>query len=82
VYQETQDAFGVVGYERGCYTVSGAGITTSVASTCKPNGLSAFDSNGSGGFSGLNGVAIPFAITSDSTATIGGVKYTRIVPIG
>lgn len=82
VFQETQDAGGVVGYERGCYTVNGAGFTTSLASTCKPNGLSAFDANGGGGFSGLNGASIPFAITSDSTATIGGVKYTRIVPIG
>lgn len=70
------------GFERGCYTVSGATFTTSLASSCKPNGLSAFDGNGTGGFSGKNGAPIPFAITSATTVTIGGVPYVRSTPGG
>ena len=82
LFQETQDALGAVGYERGCYTVAGSSFTTSLASTCRPNGLSALDFNGTNGFSGKNGAAITFAITSATTATIDGVQYVRISPIG
>ena len=71
-----------IGVERGCYTVAGSTFTTSVAVGCRPNALPALDQNGIGGFSGRNGAAIPFVITSQTTITIGGVLYDRIVPAG
>ena len=82
LFQETQNASGSLGYERGCYTVTGGSFTTSVAAGCQPNALPALDLNGSAGFSAFNGAAIPFVITSATTATIGGVQYVRIVPAG
>ena len=86
LYQETQGSSGANGYpigvERGCYTVAGSTFTTSVAVGCRPNALPALDQNGIGGFSGRNGAAIPFVITSQTTITIGGVLYDRIVPAG
>ena len=86
LYQEAQQGGGTnftpVGYERGCYTVNGAAFTTSLAAACRPNGFPALDGNGTAGFSGSNGAAIPFAITSATTVTIGGVQYNRILPAG
>jgi hypothetical protein len=86
LYQEAQQGGGTnftpVGYERGCYTVNGAAFTTSLAAACQPNGFPALDGNGTAGFSGSNGAAIPFTITSATTVTIGGVQYNRILPAG
>jgi hypothetical protein len=86
LFQETQQQGGSLsspaGYERGCYTVSGANFTVSLATTCRPNALPALDLNGVAGFSGSNGAPIPFVITSPTTATINGVKYIRTVPEG
>jgi len=86
LYQEAQQGGGTnftpVGYERGCYTVNGAAFTASLAVACQPNGFPALDGNGAAGFSGRNGAAIPFAITSATTVTIGGVEYNRILPAG
>jgi hypothetical protein len=62
--------------------VNGATFTTSLAATCRPNGFPALDGNGTAGFSGSNGAAIPFTITSETTVTIGGVQYQRILPAG
>lgn len=78
LYQETQP----IGYERGCYTVTGASFAVSLAASCTPNGLPALDQNGSQGFSGRNGAAIPFTIPSPTTITINGVLYNRIVAAG
>jgi hypothetical protein len=86
LHQEAQQSGGTnpspAGYERGCYTVNGATFTTSLALTCRPNGFPALDGNGTAGFSGRNGAAIPFTITSETTVTIGGVQYHRILPAG
>jgi hypothetical protein len=86
LYQEAQPnggaSFSPAGYERGCYTVNGAAFTASVASACRPDGFPALDLNGTAGFSGSNGAAIPFTITSPTTVTIGGVQYNRILPAG
>jgi len=86
LYQETQQSRGTNpmprGVERGCYTVTGSTFTTSVAVSCRPNALPALDQNGAAGFSGKNGAAITFAITSATTATIDGVQYNRILPGG
>lgn len=85
LHQEAQDAATIgrpVGYERGCYTVTGSSFTVSLATTCRPNGLPALDLNGSAGFSVRNGAAISFQVTSATTVTIDGVLYTRIAPEG
>lgn len=86
LYQETQQSGGSrplpFGVERGCYTVSGATFTTSLAATCRPNTFPALDQNGAGGFSGSNGAAISFSIVSATSVTIGGVLYNRIEPAG
>lgn len=86
LYQEAQqsglNSATPAGYERGCYTVSGSTFTTSLSAACQPNGLPALDLNGAAGFSGKNGAAIPFAITSATTVTLGGVPYDRILPAG
>jgi hypothetical protein len=85
LYQEAQDAGSLAvtaGWERGCYTVSGATFTTTLASSCKPSGLAALDLNGGGGFSAYNGTAIPFTIDSPTSVTIDGRKYRRLVPAG
>ena len=85
LYNEAQDAASAgnfAGYERGCYTVSGATFTISLAAACRPNGQPAMDLNNRAGFSASNGAPIPFAITSDTTATIGGVPYRRLLPGG
>ncbi|MBL0172089.1 MAG: hypothetical protein IPP90_15460 [Gemmatimonadaceae bacterium] len=86
LYQETQGSGGTVvypsGVERGCYSVTGSTFTASVAASCRPNALPALDQNGIGGFSGRNGAAIPFVITSPTSITIGGVAYDRIAPAG
>ncbi|MFN8669789.1 MAG: hypothetical protein U0164_21590 [Gemmatimonadaceae bacterium] len=82
LYNEAQDAPSTgnfAGFERGCYTVSGNTFTVSFAASCKPNGSSALDLNNRAGFSATAG-AIPFQITSDTTATIAGTKYRRILP--
>lgn len=73
---------GTQGYERGCYTVTGATFTVSLAAACRPNGIPALDGNGTNGFSSKNGAAIAFTITSATTATIDGVQYRRIAPEG
>lgn len=86
LFQETQGSGGTVvypgGVERGCYSVTGSTFTASVAASCRPNALPALDQNGIGGFSGRNGAAIPFGITSPTSITIGGVAYNRIAPAG
>ncbi len=82
LFNEAQDAGSAgnfAGYERGCYTVSGATFTVSLATSCRPNGQAALDLNNRAGFSAFNGAAIPFQITSDTTATIGGVTYRRLL---
>lgn len=86
LFQDTQGSGGTnpipAGVERGCYTVTGSSFTTSLAVSCRPDTFPALDQNGVGGFSGKNGAAIPFTITSATTATIGGVLYNRILPEG
>ncbi|MBL0169835.1 MAG: hypothetical protein IPP90_03750 [Gemmatimonadaceae bacterium] len=85
LYNEAQDATStgnLAGYERGCYALSGATFTISLAATCRPSGQSAIDLNNRAGFSASNGAPIPFAITSETTATIGGVEYRRLLPGG
>jgi hypothetical protein len=85
LYQEAQEAPSLsvtAGWERGCYTVTGASFTTSLASSCKPSGLPALDLNNAGGFSAYNGAAIPFTIDSPTSITIDGRKYRRLVPAG
>ena len=86
LYQDTQGSSGATsvpsGVERGCYIVGGSTFTASVAASCRPNTFPALDQNGAGGFSAKNGAAIPFTITSATTATIGGVLYNRILPSG
>jgi hypothetical protein len=85
LYQEAQDAIALSitsGYERGCYTVTGGTFTTSLAASCKPNGLPALDLNNRGGFSSLNGAPIPFTIDSPTSVTINGRKYRRLLPGG
>lgn len=82
LYNEAQDAASTgnfAGYERGCYTVSGNTFTVSLAAACRPNGDSALDLNNRAGFSANSG-AIPFQVTSDTTATIAGTKYRRLLP--
>jgi hypothetical protein len=82
MYQETQDAPSeniTAGWERGCYTVSGGTFTTSLASSCKPNGLPALDLNNSSGFSRYNGAPITFTINSATTITIDGKLYRRLI---
>jgi len=86
LYQEAQQGggtrFSPAGYERGCYTVNGAAFTAALGAACQPDGFPALDLNGPAGFSGGNGAAIPFTITSPTTATIGGMQYNRILPAG
>jgi hypothetical protein len=86
LYQEAQRGSGSistpVGYERGCYVVSGSNFTTSLAASCLPNTLPALDLNGTAGFSASSGAPIPFTITSATAITIGGVQYIRILPAG
>lgn len=85
-YVEAQDAGtnggSPGGFERGCYVVNGSTFTATASGSCRPNGLLPFDSNGSGGFSGKNGAAISFSITSSTTATINGLTYVRSTPGG
>lgn len=86
LYLEAQEGPGlnqVPGYERGCYTVGVGTVTTSLGASCRPNGLSAFDSNGpGGGFSAKNGKPFPVTMTSPTTAIIDGVSYRRLIPQG
>lgn len=82
LYQEAQDAGSlsiIAGFERGCYVVSGSSFTTSLATTCKPNGLPAIDLNNRSGFSAFNGAPIAFTIDSPSSITISGRKYRRVI---
>ena len=62
--------------------MNGAAFTASLGAACRPDGFLAIDLNGPAGFSGGNGAAIPFTVTSPTTATIGGVQYNRILPAG
>lgn len=85
LYQETQDGGSInysAGWERGCYTVSGNTFTTSLATSCKPNGLPAVDLNNASGFSSFNGAPIPFTINSATNVTINGKLYRRVVAAG
>lgn len=82
LYNEAQDAASTgsfAGFERGCYIVNGNSFTISLAASCKPNGLAAMDLNNRAGFSAIAG-AIPFQINSDTTATIAGTRYRRLLP--
>lgn len=82
LYNEAQDAAttgNFAGFERGCYTVSGNSLTVSLAASCRPDGVAALDLNNRAGFSAISG-AIPFQITSDTTATIAGTNYRRLLP--
>lgn len=78
--QDAGSAGNPAGYERGCFTVSGGTFTTTLATPRLPNGLAALDLNNRAGFSAANGAAIPFQLTSDTTATIAGVNYRRLLP--
>ena len=83
LFSEAQDSpstGGTASYERACYTVSGATFTVSFTASCRPDGQPALDLNGTAGFSGRNGAAIPFTVNSATTVTIGGVLYRRLEP--
>ncbi|MBL0171769.1 MAG: hypothetical protein IPP90_13800 [Gemmatimonadaceae bacterium] len=65
-----------LGYERGCYTATGATLTFSLSASCRPDGLPALDLNGKAGFSdGGLGVPIPYVITGPNTITFGGDTF-------
>jgi hypothetical protein len=71
------------GQERGCYTVTGGNLTLTIAASCRPDGLSAYDlSPNTGVF--LNGATdvgpIPFALQDPNTLTILGRTFKRTVP--
>jgi hypothetical protein len=71
------------GQERGCYTISGANITFSIASTCTPDGFPARDLNGPYGIFGTGVTSVgpmPFTIDNATTVTIGGAVYKRTQP--
>ena len=71
----------LAGFERGCYTVSGSTITTNLSAACKPDGLSALDLNGTGGFSNVVPTPHPFIITGLHSFLLDGrVTFIRLLP--
>lgn len=71
----------LAGFERGCYTVSGSAITTNLSAVCKPDGLSALDLNGTGGFSDVVPTPHPFVITGLNSFFLDGrVAFIRLLP--
>jgi hypothetical protein len=71
------------GAERGCYTVAGGTMTFTIAPTCQPDGLDAYDDNGLG-FVFPVGVKtagpVPFTLNDPNTLTIFGRVFKRTAP--
>jgi len=85
LFVETQLGTGnsvLPGFERGCYAAGVGEFTVSMASSCRPDGLSAFDSNGKAGFS--DGFSVPFIIFGPNSIQLFGngvgLNLSRILP--
>jgi hypothetical protein len=71
------------GQERGCYTASGGLLTLTVDTSCKPDGVAAYDFNGEGGLfraavKTISGV--PYTLNDANTLTAFGRVFKRTVP--
>jgi hypothetical protein len=83
VVPETQASVGAPPrQELGCYTLGGGQLTVSVATTCMPDGVAAYDFNGTSGLveSGTSGGPVPVTVSGANQIAIGGSVLTRLIP--
>lgn len=68
--------------ELGCYTFASGNLNVSVANTCLPDGLAAYDFNGTSGLveSGTAGGPFPVTINSANQIALGDTILNRTVP--